>query len=86
MASATDRCRAIAGLLEKKYPEFEFKTSTTMGAIAFLMIEVWRREPRGYIGSDIRSVASYGALTGPGAQEVVNSVKGIIKQLGSKRR
>jgi hypothetical protein len=85
MASAIDKCKAVAGALGKKHPEYEFKSSTTMGTIPFLMIEVWKREPRDYIGSDIRSRLTYSNLTGEDAQGVVNSVKDIIRKAGSKR-
>jgi hypothetical protein len=85
MTTAIKKAEAIAAALGKKHPEYEFKSSTTMGTIPFLMIEVWKREPRDYIGSDIRSRLTYSNLTGEDAQDIVNSVKDIIRKTGSKR-
>jgi hypothetical protein len=86
MSSALDKVKAIAGALERKHPEYEFKYSTTLGTIPFLMIEVWRKEPRDYVGSDIRSRLTYTNLTRDDAQDMVDSVKDIIRKYGSKRR
>ena len=86
MTSATKKAAAIAAALGAKHaPQYSFKSGLTYGRIPFAEIEVWSNEPRLYVGSDLRSLAFYETLTAEGAQEVVNSVKDIIKQLGSKR-
>lgn len=87
MASATKKAEAIAAVLGKKFdPIYSFKSGLTYGRIPFVEIEVWSNDPRQYVGSDLRSLAFYDSITSEDAQEVVNSVKNIIKQLGSKRR
>jgi len=87
MTSASDKAAKIAAALGAKFtPAYSFKSGLTYGRIPFVEIEVWANEPRQYIGSDLRSLAFYDSLTSEDAQEVVDSVKGIIKQLGSKRR
>lgn len=87
MASATKKAAAIAAALGKKfYPTYSFKSGLTYGRIPFVEIEVWSNDPRLYVGSDLRSLAFYEGITAEEAQQVVDSVKGIIKQLGSKRR
>jgi hypothetical protein len=87
MASATKKAAAIAAALGKKFdPAYSFKSGLTYGRIPFVEIEVWSNDPRQYVGSDLRSLAFYESITAAEAQSVVDSVKQIIKQLGSKRR
>lgn len=87
MTAATKKAEAIAAALGRKFaPAYDFKSGLTYGAIPFVEIEVWSNEPRQYVGSDLRSLAFYESITAAEAQQVVDSVKQIIKQLGSKRR
>ena len=88
MTSATKKAAAIAAALGAKFaPQYDFKSGLTYGRIPFAEIEVWSNEPRLYVGSDLRSLAFYESITSEGAQEVVDSVKNIIKQFskGSRR-
>jgi len=78
MASASDKAAKIAAALGAKFaPAYSFKSGLTYGKIAFLDLEVWRNEPRLYVGSDIRSLAFYEGITAAGVQEVVTSIKQI---------
>jgi hypothetical protein len=89
MTAATKKAEAIAAALGRKFaPTHSFKAGLTYGkaGLTYVEIEVWANEPRQYVGSDLRSLAFYESITAAEAQQVVDSVKGIIKNSGSKRR